>query len=328
MKLTRRGFGRVSIAAGLMSALGSTSVLAQNSQDNGLVRFIVPYSPGTGSDAIARSVGIMLGERLGRPVVVENRVGASTRIGTEAVVRAAPNGSTLLITTNTMVINRALYPKSNFDPIKDLTPITISGWTQMVLVANERAGIKSVDDLLRAARKAPGKINYGSPGIGTLHHLAMELLKIKTDVDLLHVPFNGSGPAVTGLLAGEISVMFLPLTFAVAQIKSGRIIPLAIGSEKRDAALPEVPTLRELGIPDMNVPAWYGIYGPAGMPPGLVDKLNAELRQILQSDETRKRLSHAGVEAADSTAEELRQLTIRDADRWALVVKAQGIQAE
>ncbi|HEX2545765.1 MAG TPA: tripartite tricarboxylate transporter substrate binding protein [Ramlibacter sp.] len=324
MEMNRRRFGHASLA--LLAPLAGSRALAQAGA--GPIRFIIPYSPGTGSDTTARTVGVALGERLGRPVVVENRLGAASMIGTEAVVRSAPNGSTLLITTNTMVINRALYPKANFDPLKDLTPITMSGWTQMLLVASAQSGFRRTEDLIQAARRAPGKINYGSPGVGTLHHLVMELLKIRTRTSMLHIPFNGSGPAVTALLAGQVDAMFLPETFALAHIKTGRVVPLAIGSDKRQASVPDLPTLKEQGIADMNVPAWYGIYGPAGMPDDLVARLNAELRQILQSPEAREKLAAGGVEATSSTPAELRDLTVADAARWAQVVKVQGIRAE
>jgi tripartite-type tricarboxylate transporter receptor subunit TctC len=328
MELTRRCFAQAAAATALLPLAAATSAWGQSAPPAGPIRFIIPYSPGTGSDLTARTVGVALGERVGRPVVVDNRLGAATMIGTEAVVRSAPNGSTLLITTNTMVINRALYPKAAFDPLKDLTPITMSGWTQMVLVANEQSGLRRSSELVQAARRSPGKINYGSPGIGTLHHLAMELLKIRADARMVHIPFNGSGPAVTGLLSGQVDVMFLPLTFAVTHIRSGKLVALAIGSDRRHASLPDVPTLAEQGIADMIVPAWYGIYGPAGMPAELVAKFNSELRQILQSDETRERLAAGGVEATSSTPAELGELTVKDATRWAQVVKVQGIRAE
>lgn len=315
-------------ASAIVLAVGSATAMAQAVLPPGPIRFIIPYSPGAGADTIARTAGVALGEKLSRPVVVDNRPGASTMLGTEAVVRAAPNGATLLVTTNTMVINRALYPKAGFDPLKDLTPIIMSGWTQMLLVANAQSGIKTTADLLQAARKAPGKINYGSPGIGTVHHLAMELFKVRTGTNLYHIPFSGAGPAVTGVLGGQVDVMFLPLTFALPHIKSGKLVALAIGSDKRHPSAPDVQTLAEEGVKDVIVPAWYGIYGPPGMPAELVAKLNAELRDILSTDDIRQKMANQGIDAATSTAAELKALTEKDAARWAEVIRQQRISAE
>jgi tripartite-type tricarboxylate transporter receptor subunit TctC len=314
--------------AALLLAAFCAAAVAQATLPPGPIRFIIPYSPGAGADTIARTAGVVLGEKLGRPVVVDNRPGASTMLGTEAVVRAAPNGSTLLVTTNTMVINRALYPKAGFDPLKDLTPVIISGWTQMLLVANAQSGIKTTADLLAAARKAPGKVNYGSPGIGTVHHMAMELFKVKTATNIYHIPFSGAGPAVTGLLGGQVDVMFLPLTFALPHVKSGKIVALAVGSDKRHPAAPDVKTLAEEGVNDVNVPAWYGIYGPPGMPADLVARFNAEFRDILASEDVRQKMANQGVDAASSTSAELKTLTEKDAARWSEVVKQQRISAE
>ena len=191
-----------------------------------------------------RAVGPRLGERLGRAVVVENRAGASGNIGTEAVVRAAPNGSTLLVSVNTLVMNRSLYPNLPFDPVKDLVPVSLTSWGQLLLVANPQTGFKTVADLVAAAKRRPGKINYGSPGVGTPHHLSMELFKSTAGVFLTHIPYRGTGPAVTDLLGGQIDVMFLPIHVALAQIRAGRLVALGIGSDKRHPLLPQTPTLR------------------------------------------------------------------------------------
>ena len=328
-KIHRRDLLKLAMASAASSLFtAAPHAWAQSGLPPGPIRFIIPYSPGTGADTTARSVGVALGEKLGRPVVVDNRPGASTMLGTEAVVRAPANGSTLLITTNTMVINRALYPKANFDPLKDLTPITLSGWTPMLLVASTQSGFKSTNDLLQVARKSPGRINYGSPGVGTLHHLAMEMLKIKTKTSIVHIPYSGSAPAVTGLLSGQIDVMFLPVNSSLTHIKSGRIVPLAIGSDKRSPLLPDLRTLDEEGYKDMNVPAWFAIYGPPNMATELVASLNNDLREILASDDTRQKFAAQGIDPANSTAAELKTLTEKDAIRWAEVIKQQRITAE
>jgi len=292
------------------------------------LRLIVPFTPGTGIDLIARTVGPRLGERLGRAVVVENRAGASGNIGTEAVVRAAPNGSTLLVSVNTLVMNRSLYPNLPFDPVKDLVPVSLTSWGQLLLVANPRTGFKTVADLVAAAKRRPGRINYGSPGIGTPHHLSMELFKSTTGVFLTHIPYRGTGPAVTDLLGGQIDVMFLPIHVALPQIRVGRLVALGIGSDKRHALLPQVPTLAEAGAGKVNVDMWYGIFAPPGTPADYVTRLNHELKDILASPEIRTSFETQGMDPATSTPEEFRQLVERDAERWAQLIRAQHIQSE
>ncbi|MES1978081.1 MAG: tripartite tricarboxylate transporter substrate binding protein [Pseudomonadota bacterium] len=332
MQTNRRTFGKTALKATLLApalALISTSrVFGQTPLPPGPIRFIVPYSPGSGSDTIGRTAGLKLGERVDRPTVVDNRPGASGMLGTEAVVRAPANGSTLLITASTIVINRALYPKASFDPLKDLTPIVSAGSTQFLLVASTQSGFKNMADMLKAVRKSPGKVNYGSPGVGTVHHLAMELFKIRTRTSVYHIPYSGAGPAVTGLLGGQVDVMFLPLTFAMPHVKSGKLIALAIGSDKRHPSAPDVPTLTEAGVKDTNVSSWYGIYGPPGMAPDLVAKLNAEFREILATDEMRQKFFAQGIDIDSSTPGELKTLAEKDAARWAAVIKQQNITAE
>ena len=292
------------------------------------LRLIVPFTPGTGIDLIARTVGPRLGERLGRAVVVENRAGASGNIGTEAVVRAAPNGSTLLVSVNTLVLNRSLYPNLPYDPVKDLVPVSLTSWGQLLLVANPRTGFKTVADLVAAAKRRPGRINYGSPGIGTPHHLSMELFKSTTGVFLTHIPYRGTGPAGSDLLGGQIDVMFLPIHVALPQIRVGRLVALGIGSDKRHALLPQVPTLAEAGAGKVNVDMWYGIFAPPGTPADYVTRLNHELKDILASPEIRTSFETQGMDPATSTPEEFRQLVERDAERWAQLIRAQHIQSE
>jgi tripartite-type tricarboxylate transporter receptor subunit TctC len=332
MQTTRRTFGKAALRATLfapaLALTGTSRVSGQTPLPPGPIRFIVPYSPGSGSDTIGRTAGMVLGERVGRPVVVDNRPGASGMLGTEAVVRAPANGSTLLITASTIVINRALYPKANFDPLKDLTPIVTAGSTQFLLVASTQSGFKNVAGMLQAVRKSPGKVNYGSPGIGTVHHLAMELFKIRTRTSIYHIPYSGAGPAVTGILGGQVDVMFLPLTFAMPHVKSGKLTALAIGSDKRHPSAPEVPTLTEAGVTDTNVSSWYGIYGPPGMAPDLVTKLNADFREILAGDDMRQKFFAQGIDIDSSTPGELKALAEKDAARWADVIKQQHITAE
>jgi tripartite-type tricarboxylate transporter receptor subunit TctC len=292
------------------------------------IKLIVPFTPGTGIDLIARQVGPKLAERLGRPVVVENRSGASGNLGTEAVVRAAPDGSTLLVTVNTLVMNRALYPTLSFDPLRDLDPITITSWGQLLLVAHPKTGIASANELLRRAKARPGALNYGSPGNGTPHHLAMELVKNQAQVFITHIPYRGTGPAVTDLLSGQIDVMFLPIHVALQHVKAGSLRALAISSDKPHPLLPEVPPLRTLQLGNLDVDMWYGVLAPRGTPKPLVERLNTELKSILALPEVKTAFETQGMTPAHSSPQEFASLIERDAQRWAQIIKAQRITAD
>ncbi len=292
------------------------------------LRLIVPFTPGTGIDLIARTVGPKLAERLARPVVVDNRVGASGNIGTEAVVRAAPNGSTLLVSVNTLVMNRSLYPKLPFDPIKDLVPVSLTSWGQLILVSNPKTNHKTAADWVAAAKAAPGRMNYASPGVGTPHHLSMELLKNTSGVFLTHIPYRGTAPAVTDLLGGQIETMFLPIHVALPYVKAGRLAALGIGSDKRHPLLPDVPTLTEAGVGKVNVDMWYGIFAPPGTPAVEVGRLNKEIKDILALDDVRRAFQTQGMDPASSTPEEFKALVEKDAVRWAQLIKTQNITAE
>jgi tripartite-type tricarboxylate transporter receptor subunit TctC len=313
----------------LALAVAGCAVQAQQQVPTGApLRLIVPFTPGTGIDLIARTVGPRLGEKLGRPVIVDNRAGASGNIGTEAVVRAPPNGATLLVSVNTLVMNRSLYPQLPFDPVKDLVPVSLTSWGQLLLVANPRTGFKSVADLTAAAGRKPGAINYASPGVGTPHHLSMELFKASTGIFLTHIPYRGTGPALGDLLGGQVDVMFLPIHVALPQVKAGKLVALAIGSEKRHPLLPQVPTLAEAGGGKVDVDMWYGIFAPPGTPADYVARLNQEINEILGTPEIRTAFETQGMDPAGSTPEEFRRLVERDADRWARLIKSQHITAE
>lgn len=292
------------------------------------MRLVVPFTPGTGIDLIARTVGPRLGERLGRAAVVDNRPGASGNIGTDAVVRAPADGGTLLVTVNTLVMNRALYPNLAFDPLRDLTPISLTSWGQLVLVAGKSSGLASAGALVREAKARPGRLTYGSPGSGTPHHLAMELVKVQSGMFVTHIPYRGTAPALTDLLGGQIHLMFLPIHVALGQIRGGRLVALAISSDKPHPLLPDVPPLRDLGLGELDVDMWYGVLGPKGMAAELVARYNAELKAILDLPETRAAFEPQGMTPAHSTPEAFRQLMERDAERWARVIREQGIRSD
>ena len=292
------------------------------------LRLIVPFTPGTGIDLVARQIGPYLSQQLGRPVVVDNRAGASGNIGTEAVVRSAPDGSTLLVSVNTLVMNRALYPRLGFDPLQDLEPVSLTSWGQLLLVTSKASGIRSAPELLARARAKPGGLNYGSPGSGTPHHLAMELLKNQSRVFITHIPYRGTGPALTDLLGGQIDLMFLPIHVALQHVKAGSLNALGISSDKASPLLPEVPPLRQLKLGDLDVEIWYGIFAPKGLPAAMVDRLNRELKSILARSEVKAAFETQGMTPASSSPAEFRALIEKDARRWAQVIKDQGITAD
>lgn len=292
------------------------------------LKLIVPFTPGTGIDIVARTVGPKLSQRLGRPVVVENRVGASGNIGTEAVVRAPADGNTLLVSVNTLVMNRGLYPQLPFDPVKDLVPVSLTSWGQLILVAHPSTGFKTAADLVAAARARPGRLNYASPGVGTPHHMSMELFKQTAGVYLTHIPYRGTGPAVTDLLGGQVEAMFLPIHVALPHVRAGKLVALGIGSDKRHPLLPDLPTIKEARAGEVNVDMWYGIFAPPGTPADQVARLNKELREILAAPDVRATFQAQGMDPATSSPEEFRRLVASDAERWAGVIRTANIKAD
>lgn len=315
------------LAVTALAAIGAAAQAPAASSQVPL-RLIVPFTPGTGIDLIARTVGPRLGERLGRPVVVDNRAGASGNIGTEAVVRARPDGQTLLVSVNTLVMNASLYPKLPFDPVKDLVPVSQTSWGQLLLVANPKAGFHTASDLIKAAKAGPGRINYASPGVGTPHHLSMELFKATNGVFLTHIPYRGTAGAVTDLLGGQVDTMFLPIHVALPHVKAGKLVALGVGSDKRHLLLPDVPTLDQARAGKVNVAMWYGIFAPPGSSPEFVARLNQELRGILALPEVRTAFQTQGMEPASSTPAEFQQLVAQDAKRWAALIQSQHITAD
>jgi tripartite-type tricarboxylate transporter receptor subunit TctC len=293
------------------------------------IKFIVPFTPGTGMDIIARTVGPKLTERLGQPVVIENRPGASGNIGAEMVAKAPADGYTIMVGANTLVIAPHLYASVPFDPLTDFSPVTIAATTTLVLVVNPNSGIESVADLIARAKAQPGKLTYGSPGVGTPHHMAMELFKDLTGTDILHVPYKGSAGAVTDLVAGQINMMFLPIHQVLPYRQSGRLRLLAAGGLKRHPAAPDLPTLVELGIKGAEAAdIWYAFYAPKGVPAPVITRLNGELRSILAMPEVKSVCEKAGLDVATSTPDELYALMKRDYARWGGIVRKNHISVQ
>jgi tripartite-type tricarboxylate transporter receptor subunit TctC len=302
---------------------------AQESYPRRPIKIIVPFTPATGIDILARTLGQKLGERWNAAVVVENRPGASGNIGTDAVAKSPPDGYTLLMTANTIVLNRSLFHSIPYDPVKDFAPVAALALGSMALVTNPSIRAKTVAELVALAKASPGKIDYGSPGRGTPHHLAMELFKHAAGINLVHVPYKGTAPAVIDLVGGQIGVMFLPVHVALPQVESGKLRMLASGGLVRSGATPDVPTLAEAaGIGDIDVDIWYALYAPAGTPREIVMKLNGEFNALLKQPEIRDTLAKQGLATTGGTPESLGRLTSGDLERWAKLVRDARIEAE
>jgi len=325
--LRRRRF-LASLGAGALAGLGAGSARAQAAWPGKPVRIIVPFTPGTGMDILARTLSPHLQAAWGQGIVVDNRPGASGNLGAGAVAKSPPDGLTLLMGVNTLIINPALYSNMTYDPLRDLAPVGLCATGSFLLVAGAAAGIRSVDELVKAARAKPGQLDYASPGIATPHHMAMELFKLRAKVSITHIPFSGTAGAVNAVLAGDVPLMFLPVHVAMAQVKGGRLVVLAAAGDRRSTLAPDVPTLAELGYPNIEADLWYGMLGPAGTARDIVVRVNADVTKALALPEVRAALAAQGMEVAPSSPEEMAMLMRRDAARWAAVVKQAGIKAE
>lgn len=315
------------VAAVLCCALGSGIAVAQpyTSQP---IRIIVPYTPGTGNDILARTVGQRINEKWKTPVVVENRPGASGNIGTAAVARAASDGQTLLVGPNNFVINPYVFKDAQYDPFKDFEPVALLGWGRLLLVANPATRFANARDLIEAAKAQPGRITYASPGSGTPHHVSMELFKVVAGIDLLHVPYKGSAGAVTDVIAGNVNVMFLPIHVALPYVKDGRLLVLGLGSEKRSPNAPDIPTLAEQGIKGAEVDIWYALFAPAGTPREIVRRLHQTVNEILEGPETKGLLAKQGLEVETVSIEAFKSLMERDSVRWGRVARSAKLTAD
>lgn len=291
------------------------------------VRIIVPFTPGTGMDTIARAVGPRLSERLGQPVVIVNQPGASGNIGADAVAKAT-DGHTLLMGANTMLMASQMYKNVPFNPVKDFAPISMAAYGTLMLVSHPKTGIKSMGELIAQAKARPGSISFGSPGVGTPHHMAMELFKVQTGLFMLHVPYRGSAGYTQDLLSGELNVGFLPVHIAQGFVRDGRLNALAVGSAKRHPVSPSVATFEEQGIKGVEVDLWYAFYAPARTPAAVISRLSTEIAGIVRSNEVKDLLGRAGMDASASTPDELALITQKDYPRWGAVIKRNGISAE
>jgi tripartite-type tricarboxylate transporter receptor subunit TctC len=320
--------GRRRTALCLAGVLAAPRAWAQPAWPGRAVRIVVPFTPGTGMDILARTLGPHLGLLWGQAIVVDNKPGASGNLGAASVAKSAPDGLTLLMGVNTLIINPALYANMTYDPLKDLAPIGLCATGSFLLVASAAAKIRSVDELVKAARARPGALDYASPGIATPHHMAMELFKLQAKVSITHIPFSGTAGAVSAVLSGDVPLMFLPVHVALAQLKGGRLVVLAAAGTQRSALAPDVPSLGELGYKGVDADLWYGMLAPAGTPREIVAKVNADMTKVLALPEVKTALAAQGMEVAPSSPEDMAALMRKDATRWANVVRQAGIRAE
>jgi tripartite-type tricarboxylate transporter receptor subunit TctC len=293
------------------------------------IRLIVAFPPGGSTDIIARIVGQKLGERLGQQVVIDNRGGAGGTLGTEIAARASPDGYTLTMgTTSTHVIAAGAYAKLKYDPVRDFEPLTLVATTPYLLVVHPGVKANTLKEFIALAKSQPGKLNYASAGTGTTTQLAMEMLKTAASIDVVHVPYNGNGPANTATLGGQVQALFGSMPAVLTQAKAGRLRPLAVGTPKRSPSLPDVPSVAESGYPGFDASLWLGFFAPKGTAAPILKRLQAELTAIAQSAEMKEQFERNGAEPLTNTPAEFTKLIKVEIEKYAKVIKAAGIKLE
>ena len=320
-----RSRSRMLAAAGLLLAL--TAATAAQDYPAKPVRLIVPFPPGGSNDVVGRLIATQLSERLGKQVIADNRTGAGSVVGTELAANAPKDGYTILIVSLAHTVNPWLY-KLPYDPIKAFAPVALLASGTNVLVVNPELPVKSVKELIALAKEKPGQLQYASSGVGSFPHLGAELFKLAAGVDILHVPFRGGGPAIIDLVGGHTKVMFSNLLVAMPHIRSGKLRALAVGGTKRNAALPDVPTVAEAGVPGYEAANWWGIVAPAGTPAVIVEKLHKEISVLQDSAEVKQRFSTEGAEIVRMSSAGFGDFMVKEMSKWERVVKERGIKAE
>ena len=325
-----RGADRfLSVAFAFIVLCGSFDLAGADDYPTRPITLIVPFPPGGSTTVMARNVADKMSATLGQPVVVENRGGAGGTIGTRSVAKAAPDGYTILLSyTATMAIAPSMNVNAGYDPRKDFVPIGMIGFAPNVLVVHPSLPARSVAELIAYAKAAPAPIQYGSPGVGTVNHLAGEYLASEAGVKLQHVPYKGNGPAMGDLLGGHIPMMFVPIPVALGNVKAGTLRGLAITTAKRSGLLPDLPTLAESGVPGFDVALRYGLMAPTGTPPAVIARLNRELNAALATEDVKQRLATEGAEALPGTPEAYAADVDADEKRWSGLVKKLGIKVE
>jgi len=316
------------LLAAIVSSGWHAPASAQQAYPSKPIRIISPFAPGGGNDILCRTVAPKLAENLKQQVFVENRPGANGIIGTEAAARSAPDGYTIVLIPSGHAVNASLYRKLPYDSIKDFAPITLVGWSPLVLAVHPSVPAKNVRELVALAKARPGQLTYVSAGVGASGHLAGALFETVTGTKMVHIPYKGMALAVSDLIGGQVSLTFGTSLSVVPHVRSGRLRALAITGAQRSPALPELPTVAESGIPGYEASLWYGFVGPAGLPPEIVHRLNSEIVSVLRLADVRERLASQGVDARSSTPEEFARLLASDLERWANVVQRAGVRVE
>jgi len=325
----RRACAPLDIVLVLAVAITAPCSAGAQSYPNKPVRIVVPFAPGGTTDILARLVGQRLGEAWRHPVVIDNRPGANGAPGTEMVAKSAPDGHTIVMGyLGSFAINPHLFPKLPYDPLRDFAPITLVAATTQAIVAHPSLPVQSARDLIALARRQPGQITYASAGIGAPSHLAGELFKMMARIDLVHVPYKGSGAATTDLLGGHVALSFGGLAAAMPYVKAQRLRVLAVAGSARSPAMPQVPTVAESGLPGFDVTSWFGLLAPAGTPREVIGRLHGDVVKILKADDVRERLAADGAEVVANTPDEFAAYIKSELAKWGAVIKAAKIRAE
>ncbi len=301
---------------------------AQSNYPSRPVRIVVPSPPAGGTDIIARVLAQHFSNALGQQFFVENRPGAGNMIGIESVARATPDGYTLLFVPSTLALNSVMYKKVSYDPVRDFAPITLAAAANNVLVVNPSVPAKTLVELIALAKQKPGQLTYGTPGIGTSPHMCMELLKSMAGIDVQHIPYRGTAPAMTDVISGQIGAMFANALTAKPQIDSGAVRPLGVSGRKRSEAMPNIPPIAEAGVPDYEATQWYGLAAPAGTPADIIARLHAEVTRALKAPEMVEKLAADGAEPVGTTPSEFAAHIKNELEKWTSVARAAKIEPQ
>ena len=319
---------RLGIAIAVACTLAPAAASAQ-AYPTKPIRLICPFPPGGTTDVVARIVALGLTEAWGQQVIVDNRPGAGAVIGTEMAAKSPPDGYTVLLgSITTHAVNPALHKKLNFDAVNDFTPVTLVVSSPQLLAVNPSVAARSVKELIALARRTPGQLNYASAGQGSSPHLTFELFKSASGIDIRHVPYKGTGPAITELVGGQVQAMITGVVALMPHVKSGKLRALAVTSKGRVGVLPDVPTIMESGVPNFDVSSWFGVFLPAGTPKAIVTKMNAQVRKIVEAPDVKKRLIDLGADPETNTPEQFAAYVRSEKSRWAKVVQDTGARVE